>query len=150
MEVELGQKIKYHHRAAVARYNAPSYSGGTRSWWLTEGVENGETTLDAKSETFGGVVERHWLKDLFADWPELKRARGEINKTVMVWPEFGEGVIIGKVRRGRGTSHSSSRGISIDDYEGGYFDPIEYFDLYAVKREMRGTNYILVPTWAVS
>jgi hypothetical protein len=67
----------------------------------------------------------------------------KINKTVHVWDEEGSGVVIGLVKRGIGTSVA---GYSMtDDFEQGWFEPREWRWLYAVRRQLQGTDYILVP-----
>lgn len=138
----LGARVRYHHRAAVARWQT---KWTNPRWGLFEGARRDVMRME------DGCHE----VDLFADWPEQKRGRGgivRINKTVMIWPEEGVGVITGKVRRQRGTSEAASRGGSVfgDEWEPGYFDAVEAFDLYCVRHELRGADYILVPTWAVS
>ena len=141
----LGARVRYHHRAAVARY-------------ITKGMEL--TSMSGRWGLFEGarkhvhrIIEDCSEIDLFAAYPEQKRGTtSRINKTVMVWPEEGVGVITGLVRRQAGTSHLSSRSYSggWDEFEPGYFDPLQTFELYAIRHELRGTDYILVPTWAVA
>lgn len=131
--IALGTHVVYHHRAAVARYRNDRTNP---HWELTEGLPDDGLDL----ETF---IHR---SAMFEKFPEQKRGRYQINKTVMVWPETGSGVLIGKIRKQRGTSHRGHG--SYEDYEPGYFDPIETFSLYVVKWELAGMKYIYTPMWA--
>lgn len=136
IEVSLGSRVEYHHRAAVARYRT---SHNFRRWVLTEGARKNYYSL----ETF------EHEPDMFNDWPEQTRPRGfgTINKTVMVWPEEGSGIVIGRVKRQKGISHASSGGY--EDFESGYFDPMESFTLYLVRHELDEKEPIMVPEWAI-
>lgn len=142
-DVTLGARVEYHHRAAVARWNPPRNDFSWRNGWMLH-----EGATDHARPDLGWIHE----DEMFKNWPEQKRGTGHVNKTIMVWPEEGVGVVTGKVRRQVGTSHRASRGgggVWGDDFDPGYFDPIATFDLYVIRHELRGTNYILVPTWAV-
>jgi hypothetical protein len=146
MNVCLGARVAYHHRAAVARWMTKDFHavrpGQEGRWGLFEGARKG-ARIDG-SLTFE--------TDLFADYPKQERgSRSVVNKTVMVWPEEGVGVVTGKVRRQRGTSHraSSGGGYMDGDFDPGYFDVAETFELYAIRHDLAGLDYILVPTWAV-
>lgn len=148
MNVTLGARVQYHHRAAVARWMTKDFAAGSGEgrWGLFEGARKGirldlgghEVDLFAKL----GPIRRNGLSDTL------------VNKTIMVWPEEGVGVVIGKVRRQRGTSHRSSytsgAGGFEPDYDPGYFDATDSFELYAIRHDLAGLSYILVPTWAVT
>src|SRR4051812_46458531 len=130
--IALGTRVAYHHRAAVARYRT-KHRG---RWELTEGIRKGEAGL-TEGEPFV------YLAVGFADYrrPPGFAARGGINKTVMVWPEEGSAVVVGLVRRGRGESHAPSGGANPygdDDWEPGWFEAESYFDLYALRHELKG------------
>jgi hypothetical protein len=142
----LGTRVRFHHRCAVARYGPLDVPPETRSWRLLEGVEKNELAADRTLDL---------LADLFSGWPEIRggRYQEQLNKTVMVWPEEGSGVVIGVVRRGRGTSHAAGpmrSGPYGEDYDPGYFASSDFFELYAIKRGIRGVAYILAPEWALS
>ena len=135
--IALGTPVTYHHRAAVARYKR-KYEGQERYWLLYEG------SFNHMRPDLGFDNER----DMFRDFPLQGQERNPINKTVMVWPEEGSGVVVGLVKRMKGISSPGYGGG--DDWEPGYFDAKEGFELYAVRRELRGTDYYLVPIWAAS
>jgi hypothetical protein len=139
--IALGARVRYHHRAAVARLLSPehTYNQGRR-WRLYEGV--------GKRETGPEVFTAGGLADEFYDWPHRK-----VNKTIMVWPSEGVGIVIGLVKRGIGKSspgyqHSGAGGFE-PDYEPGYFASQSWHELYAIRHELRGIEYVLVPKWAV-
>jgi hypothetical protein len=143
MNITLGARVSYHHRAAVARYRRPFEGSKERRWTLHEGAS--KTAYIRGAEPFTSLGQE---RDRFWEWPAIHARNGELNKTIMVWPEEGTGVVIGRVRRGIGIS---SRGYGHgEDYEPGYFDPISWHELFAVRHELRGVEYILVPEWAAS
>jgi len=143
--IALGTPVTYHHRAAVARWVKDDYSG-KKIWRLLEGVGSSEYG-------WPGVPVMGLLRDLFLKWPEIKAdfsygAKNQmLNKTIMVWPEEGSGVVIGRVRRGRGVSERSYG--NGEDHEQGYFNATSWFNLFAVKHDLGGMDYVLVPEWAV-
>ena len=141
----LGQRIRYHHRCAVARWQTgkkknssglwvdvyPNYTSEPH-WRLFEGA--------SKSYIMDGWKTEH---DLAEEMPY----NGRRNKTLFLWPEDGEGVVIGLVRRGIGTSvpNSTSFNGETTEYDQGYFVEEAWVWLYVVKRWLAGTDYILVP-----
>lgn len=136
--IALGTPVVYHHRAAVARYTKRVYEGQERYWCLREGANPKAMRID-----LGMIYET----DMFEKWPMQGREQNPINKTIMVWPEEGSGVVTGLVRRMKGISQSGYG--YRDDYEPGYFEAKEGFDLYVIRHELKGQAYILVPMWAV-
>jgi len=76
------------------------------------------------------------------------------NKTVIVWPDEGEGLLFGLVRRGVGRSMSQSGGYDSwtgeYDYDPGGFAAEGFVALYAIKTSLSGVDYLLVPHWACS
>jgi hypothetical protein len=115
----LGDHVRFHHRACVARRQGGGTSPRSGFWTLHEGSER------------------------YTPVPGLPA--GRINKTLLVWPEDGDGIVIGLVRRGIGISHFGS---SYSDDPGG-FTVLEYHDLFQVKRFLKDRSHMLVPLWAV-
>ena len=139
--ITLGTPVTYHHRAAVARWQPPGKGDFSwrKGWTLYEGVRK-----HAVNDAYVQYTE------MFSRWPEIKGRRDKtINKTVMVWPEDGSGVVIGRVRRGRGTSESG-RHYGDGEYDQGWFSAESAYHLYVVRHSLDGLqDYILVPEWAV-
>lgn len=141
--LELGTPVVYHHRACVARVpkrdKSPSVLDKTlfgaserENRWITVGEGRWQYALEEESPVKGMPF------------------NGKRNKTIVCWPEDGEGIIIGLVRKGIGQSvagHES--GYEYPEWEPGYFDAEEWHWLYAVKGRLNGVNYLLVPMWAV-
>lgn len=141
--IVLGTPVVYHHRAAVARYQ--SKGGEGFGWFLYEGCN--KEGMDPKTFT-------PW-NEMFIDFPQVQvpkswsKVPSKVNKTIMVWPEEGSGIVTGKVRRQIGISHRSSGGGGMyDHFDPGYFDPFESHELYVVRHRLEGQNFILVPMWA--
>lgn len=152
--IALGTRVAYHHRAAVARFRSirGDFAADLRGWELREGVCKNEYVNPAQGYAFD--CDR--LADLFRGWPQPLmpgRSQSRVNKTVMIWPEEGSGVVTGQVKRGRGESVKSYTAASgpwgEGEFEQGYFQADCYLDLYVIRHELKGTDYILVPTWAV-
>lgn len=145
---ELGDRIRFSHRAAVVRWRKNDYGDGGM-WLVTEGLPKRAAwrpPIDPDPETpkvgFGLLSEPD-------DWYSRPRADGT-NKSILVWPETGEGLVFGLVRRGFGES-VPARGSTTwfeDNYEPGYFATDGFAWLYAVKSELDGLDYALVPPWA--
>jgi hypothetical protein len=155
---KLGVKVKYHHRAAVARiapeygvYNGRKVDRVPYGMKLFEGIYKNEyvKTIGEPMHLFDGGVETRMM---FFKQP---KQRG-VNKTVMIWPAEGEGIIIGLVRRGIGNAYSASgtgsSGLfgTYDDYEPGGFDLKTWVWLYLIKERLEGEKYIMAPLDAVS
>lgn len=132
----LGAHVTYTARAAVARWRD---SDQPNRWVLYEGAGRNENPFRAP-------------EDLFDEgWPQpiLATGREHLNKSVIVWPEEGSGIVIGFVRRGIGKSEKGymSHGgyYGEPEYEPGYFNPKVLVPLYAVKTHLLGLGYLLVP-----
>lgn len=154
-ELPLGARVLWHHRAAVIRWRwSESGRFGKEpwgDWWVAEGVPKRSgwrprMALIPEGESEAVLAFTQDL-DPFYERPP----RDGNNKTVIVWPEEGHGFVFGLVRRGIGQSVSASGTASMyhDNFEPGYFDAVGYVPLYAVKSELAGVNYMLVPHWAV-
>lgn len=74
----------------------------------------------------------------------------KINKTVVCWPEEGQGIVIGLIRKGIGTSYEGYESGYETEWEPGTFSAREWVWLYAVKGWINGTNYYYAPMWAVA
>lgn len=143
--IALGTPVSYHHRAAVARFGPPEAK--QKTWALREGCRKGEYVNPV-------FLDGQFLADAFADRPAIAgRGSRLINKTVMVWPDEGSGVVVGRVKRGRGTSEPSHYSTSYEggeEFEPGWFNSHEWFWLYAIRHRLDGLDYILCPEWAVA
>ena len=139
---DLGDRIHYHHRACVARVPSQA-SGGT-------GIFATEPRLAAwcpiKQEGGTPPVDRYPFEE--PNWLTRMPVRKQ-NKTILVWPEKGEGMIYGMIRRGIGTSHAGyTSGYEYPEWNPGYFEAVEWHWLYAVKTSLSGLTGIYVPLWA--
>lgn len=149
-ELELGTHIRYSHLACVARWHTKDTR--TPEWRLTEGAIKGwrprmsepPPDFDARDLEYGFISD---------PWYERRHDGSQydlVNKTVIVWPAVGEGVVFGLVRRGIGHSYPASGGTGMfdDSWEPGGFSVQAYVPLYAVKTQLGGLDYLLVPPWA--
>jgi outer membrane receptor for monomeric catechols len=147
--LELGARIRYHHRCAVARWQ----TGKKRnSSGIFENVFGGSYTPHWR--LFGGANKNAPIMDGWSTEANLADGmtyNGRRNKTIFMWPEEGEGVVIGLIRRGIGESVSPTTSFNGEttEYEEGYFAEEFWIWLYAVKTRLEGTDYILVPMDAV-
>lgn len=129
---ELGDRVRYHHCACAARLIK------------TEGIErrSWKAVGPGRSDWFG----RDFFSESWVSPTEGISTAGGKNKTVVVWPEEGSGIIIAMIRRGIG---ESVRGYgSYEDYEPGYFVADEWVWLYAVKAHLSSLDFVLTPIWA--
>lgn len=124
VDIELGTRVRYHHRACVARLRPASYSGGRRYWF-----PSGQGKPDP-------LTDPQFLADI---------SGRSINKSVSMWPEEGIGIVISLIRRGIGHSVGPSGGGAWDDFEPGYFEDREWVWLFVVKTSMHGMDVVLVP-----
>lgn len=146
----MGDYVTFNHRAGVARYKKIHPELEEVGWKITQGCLAGEKDL-IWHPTVDIPIESGHKRYMFADWPQSTMCyKSKINKTVMVWPESGVGWIIGYIRKGIGRSESGfTSGYEYPEYEPGYFTVDMYVDLYVVKTEFYGTEYILCPIWGV-
>ena len=152
----LGTPIAYTHRAAVARlhtrtkYLSKGGSEPERYWELHEGSRKGMKLPDLKYETamFDGWKPVIMHQRSYRGRPS--KTSEAVNKTIMVWPEEGSGVVTGLVRRGIGRSESGYHSGPDGDWSEGYFSGMLWFELYAVRCDLRGLDYLLIPQWAAS
>lgn len=139
---ELGDWIEYHHRACVARIPKDTGSSGVF------GVPSMPARWEAITFEGGGPPTFPTFGD---DFPNVIADRTKRNKTIMVWPEDGEGCIIGLIRRGIGRSYSGyTSGYYEPEWEPGGFEVEEWHWLYVVKSHILLKNAIYVPLWAAS
>jgi hypothetical protein len=147
---ELGAKVEYHHRAGVARiaplngpFKQPSGQRSLYGWKLFEGARKNEwsgptTVVD------GMELDTTFVREMFFDYPKTGR-----NKTVFIWPDKGNGIIIGLVRRGIGTAVGNSYSDYDHEFEPGYFDLDTWVWLYLVKTQLAGSEFVMCPLDAV-
>jgi hypothetical protein len=164
---EMGVDIRYHHRAGVARYKKLFEGIDEVGWKITQGVRSGEKDFmpDEGNPDDPFMLEvpnvsvevlrtgvAYWHKRyMFAKFPQARGRWYTLNKTVMVWPEEGQGTVIGYLRKGIGQSSPGyTSGYEHPEYEQGYFAVDMYVDLYVVKTEFYGTDWILCPIWGVT
>lgn len=146
---ELGDWIRYHHRAAVARLpekeTLPAMGSGifasgsselARYWDIVN--KEGGRPEGSPGHMFGAAL-----------WLEKMPRTGRINKTIVVWPAEGEGVVFALIRRGIGRSvRGYESGYEYPEWNPGWFEADEWHWLYAVKTTLSGLNVIYVPLWA--
>jgi hypothetical protein len=134
----LGAKVKYHHRACVARLPKPKY-----------GVVGSEPINDPHWECIsqeGGCPPSFGFDESFIG--SVRKNTG-INKTIMVWPAEGEAVVIGLIRRGIGLSvEGYTSGYEYPEYEPGYFEAKEWHWLYQAKDNIFSKLIMYIPMWA--
>jgi len=146
---DLGQWITFHHRCGVARYlhidKERKHLGC--EWVITEGCYKQEYADWTVEDTEAGLwLHRPQLRWAFNKMP----VRKGVNKTIMVWPREGEGVVVGLVRREIGESVRGYTDSFSGEYEPGYFCTNSRHWLYVVKQYLSGKDTILVPMWAAS
>jgi len=140
--LELGDRIRYHHRACVARL--PKRESGTG---IFAGPDIPRTWEPIRVEGGQPNVDYFWPET--PNWWTRMPTDGPINKTIICWHEIGEGFVFGLIRRGIGVSHSGyTSGYEYPEWEPGWFDVHEWHWLYAVKTVLTGLHCIYVPLWA--
>lgn len=75
------------------------------------------------------------------------------NKQVITWPEEGSGVVTGLVTKQIGKSVGPSGGSSLygeRDWEAGWFEMRTKVELYVVRSQLRGNDFVFVPPDAIS
>ena len=138
--LELGDHVRYHHRACVARLKRPEHGP---PFWLPCGEGRPDLPLN-------------WMfgPDGFTTGPDPfgVRVDHDVNKTIICWPQEGGGMIVGMVRRGIGISVKASSYNTMDgwDHDPGYFDTKEWHWLYAIKSHLSGLAVVLAPMWATT
>lgn len=145
--LELGDRVRFHHRACVARVRAKWEKEGSRLLslpnpppprWEVIRVEGGEPPREG-DENFG----------LGESFVAHMRVTSKTNKTIVVWPAEGEGVVVGMIRRGIGKSHAGyESGYEYPEWNPGYFVAREWHWLYLVKCNLQQKDPIYVPLWA--
>lgn len=149
--LDLGQRVRYHHRACVARAKRQDYA--THAYWIAcgEGRHGWDNRLHPRGKC--DYLSFDPFRPGLLDHPRNPPVpRFGVNKTIMIWPEEGEGIIIGLVRRGIGESVPASGGDGLfnDSWEPGYFTPYQWVWLYAIKTHLNGLDMVLAPMCAVS
>ena len=136
---ELGDRVEYHHRACVARIannehilGIGRFPSNPASWHFVREGSPGIPWFEGK------------------DPLNIRADRNVRNKTIIIWPEDGGGVVIGLVRREIGLSVSPSSYNTLDgyDHDPGYFAVEERHWLYAIKQSISGVDFVLAPMWA--
>lgn len=158
--IELGTHITYTHQAAVVRK--------AKGKWSFDRKQNGRVPLK--------LYENGATKDLF--WidfsPRTNHVKVEhmepdntprsrvltpemvsetINKSVVAWEYAGAGTVTGLVRKEIGVTQSGGGGTNIygeGEWEPGWFNRYGKVDLYVVRHELRGTDFVYVPVWAAA
>lgn len=154
-ELELGTWVTWTHEAAVARWIASKFVAprdGIAGEWRLEGHGHWRPYMGP------GPWDTNEFDPTFAEdvfWNREPHAPDFVNKTVVVWPAPGEGLIVGLARRGIGRSERSRpagghMAWGYDEGEQGGFAADAYVPLYAVKSVLQGVRLYFVPTWAVT
>jgi hypothetical protein len=139
--LELGDRIRYHHRAAVARL--PEKLPGMGTGVFASPAQEFEWDIVSKE----GGSPRVAFEEI--DWLKRMPRNGKLNKTIVVWPEEGKGFVFGLIRRGVGRSHRGyESGYEYPEWNPGGFSVSEWHWLYAVKTSLSGLSVIYVPLWA--
>jgi hypothetical protein len=129
--LELGARVRFHHRACVARVRKKEYGDPFEPCWEVIRMEGGGPDP---------LLEGNWVEKL---------PTGRRNKTIIVWPAEGEGIVIGLIRRGIGNSHAGyTSGYEYPEYEPGWFTAHEWHWLYEVKTSLRQKDKVYAPLWA--
>lgn len=137
----LGDRVRYHHRAAVARLPERQHAARNDIFSLSEELHRWDIVGKEGGRPAG-------LSPIIG-WLERMPRSGRLNKTIVVWPAEGEGVIFGLIRRGIGRSHAGyESGYEYPEWNPGYFEADEWHWLYAVKTTLSGLKVIYVPLWA--
>lgn len=169
-EFTLGQHVRYTHVAVVVRWlpiDREDPAKG-REWVVMEPKKWRDYPPKMTPDYDGALFKFDDPYPSFGD-PFYRRAlvhhvRGEhapelLTKTVLVAPVesdtgFGEGVVIGLLRRGVGTgyrSHYSPGGMWGEaDYDPGFFVAQAMVPLLVVRHYLTERDYALVPTFAAS
>lgn len=141
--LELGDRIRYHHRACVARIPKSRHTGSGVFDLPPIPAEWNAIEQEGGAPPFTGFGT--------SNFPGIIADRTKRNKTIMVWPEEGEGYIIALIRRGIGKSHEGyTSGYEYPEYEPGYFEAQEWHWLYVVKQTLLRMGFIYVPMWGVA
>lgn len=151
--IGLGTRVRYHHLACEVRLTKEKFPTGL-NWgamdapferqWVSTGVRKGfnvsgfDRAFAADQESpfaFGGP---HTFK-------------GTSNKTLAIWPEQGEAIVVSLIRKGIGESVAGyESGYETPEWEPGYFVAKEWAWLYVLKPSMVGmTDFLLAPMDAV-
>lgn len=151
---KLGERVRYHHRACEMRLPKPQRKSGdpfdAASPFISEWISCGPGRAD---HVFT-------YQDRLALYPDdllgdrfVFRAPAGVNKSIAIWPEEGEGILISLVRRGIGKSVPTTSSHSLDSYDDidpGYFAAAEWVWFYVVKFGMSGLDDLaLVPMGAL-
>lgn len=160
----LGCRVRWSHRAAVVRWWWKDRDTKTDSEWVPrEGLSRNdrlpwlsalprpEVDPSPFSSSPFHIVGRE-RGDTFWERPIVRQHTERLTKSVFVWPEEGEGVVTGLVRRGIGAAHKGYFSHDFEygpEWEQGYFATDAWASLYAVRWKLSGTDYLLTPFWAV-
>lgn len=145
--ITLGTRVSYHHRCCEMR-RVSGFRPDSKPYWCDVGKA-------ALGIGFRQIFSDGEFREL--DGPDatvFHCSDAKINKTLAIWPEQGEGVVIGLIRKGIGQSHSARKGTGFGSMSGDYDegDPGEFHAtgwvwLYVVKFEIGGIdrNLAFVP-----
>ena len=139
--LELGDRVRFHHRACVARVRARDH--GNPDHWLGDDKDLFKPCWEVVVKEGQGPP--HDFGETFVE----KLRVSKLNKTIIIWPSEGEGIVIGMIRRGIGRSYAGyTSGYEYPEYEPGYFVAEEWHWLYLVKSYLQQKDPFYVPLWA--
>lgn len=148
--IVLGTPIVYTHRADVVRLS-DDFSKPPKSEWTFQG-KGGSSRRPGLHRHGDGYVVTFVSPGIRNEPAELAvEPHPTDNKSVMVWPDTGSGVVTGLVSRKVGRSVGPGGGSNIygeGEWEPGWFEARASVNLYVVRWELKGTEFAFVPTWA--
>lgn len=150
--ITLGTRVAYTHRADVVRLmNGNWGSGKPKMEWVFQG-KGGSSKRPGLHRHGEGYVVTFVAPKIRNESAELAiEAEERDNKSVMVWPEVGSGVVTGLITKKVGRSVGSGGGTNLygeGEWDPGYFEARATVHLYVVRWELKGTEFAFVPTWA--
>lgn len=146
----LGTPIVYTHQAAIAR-KAGKDQYVAQGEWFVPSKGNGRIHGSVLPDKTWGPTDEYPFRFIDAKGNELTFAEVEkYNRVLIAWKQAGSGVITGLMRKLYGVTEGSrfSNGPYGEDYEQGYLATYGAVDLYTVRWELKGSDFVYVPTWA--
>lgn len=148
--IALGTLIAYTHRAEVVRRGDGNGIGRKGEWCFHK--KGASAMLPMLNRHGDGYVVTFVAPKVYNAPAEFALEPTENdNKSVIVWPEAGAGVVTGLITKQIGKSEPSRGGMNMygeGDYEIGWFSMRGKVELYVVRWELKGSAFVYVPTHA--
>ncbi len=136
--LKLGQRVRYHHACGemrkgsngvwfpVGKSHPPRDVFDWEGKWVRVGDESGPFVEIVQTDT----------------GRPYSTGDTQLNKSVAIWPQTGEGVLIGLIRKGIGISESPRGSTSLfdDSFEPGGFYAAQWVWMYVVKHSLSGID----------